>query len=152
MSTLIMMIGLPASGKSSYAKKFENLNNFKIHSSDTVREELGADVKNQKMNKTVFKTLHKRVIEDLKQGNNVIFDATNIHSNKRIKFLEKLSDIDCYKTALVMISNYQSCLDVNNTRERQVPEYIIKRMCLQFEFPTYDEGWDEINFKKCEKE
>ena len=48
MANMIMMCGLPGSGKSTYAEKLEE-EGYIIHSSDKIREELG-DVNDQSKN------------------------------------------------------------------------------------------------------
>ena len=59
MSEFIMLVGLPASGKSTYAEKLRK-KGFHIHSSDKIREELTGDVNSQDKNMNVFQELHKR--------------------------------------------------------------------------------------------
>ena len=64
----IMMVGLPGSGKSRQAEQLAEVHNANIHSSDAIREELSGDVNNQDINNLVFKTLHTRIKEDLRNG------------------------------------------------------------------------------------
>ena len=64
MSDFIMLVGLPASGKSTYAEKLRK-DGYHIHSSDKIREELTGDVNSQDKNTDVFVELHKRVKLDL---------------------------------------------------------------------------------------
>ena len=78
-----MMVGLPGSGKSTYAKQLSEETNAVICSSDTIREELYGDENSQDNNDEVFKILHSRIKENLKNGKNVIYDATNINSKRR---------------------------------------------------------------------
>ena len=42
--TFTMMVGLPGSGKSTYAKELAERTNAKICSSDAIREELTGDI------------------------------------------------------------------------------------------------------------
>ena len=65
--SLLMLVGLPGSGKSTYIKNHFN-QNLHVHSSDDIREELSGNVNNQDINKEVFELLHKRVKDDLKNG------------------------------------------------------------------------------------
>ena len=44
MTEFIMLVGLPASGKSTYAEKLKE-KEYHIHSSDSIREELTGDAK-----------------------------------------------------------------------------------------------------------
>ena len=80
----MMMVGLPYSGKSCYAEKLKEEFNAVVHSSDAIREEILGDVQDQNNNGKVFDVLHRRVIEDLSNGRNVIYDATNINYKRRM--------------------------------------------------------------------
>ena len=60
MTKFIMLVGLPASGKSTYAERLKE-KGYHIHSSDKIREELTGDVNSQDKNIDVFAELHKRV-------------------------------------------------------------------------------------------
>ena len=95
-----MVVGLPASGKSTYCKSISEKYNAKIFSSDELRVELfGSDddkVNTKENNQKVFDVLHKRIKESLKSGNDVIYDATNINSKRRTAFLNELKNIPFY--------------------------------------------------------
>lgn len=146
-TVFIMMVGLPASGKSTYAKKLAKKYNANIHSSDEIREELSGDVNNQNINELVFKTLHNRIKEDLKNGKSCIYDATNISYKRRMAFLDELNRIPCYKFCYLMATPYEECLKNNGNRDRKVPEEVIERMYRNFDVPWYYEGWDFITIE-----
>ena len=98
MAMFIMLVGLPGSGKSTYAEKMRE-NGFHIHSSDSIREELTGDATSQDKNTDVFNELHKRIKDDLKNGISCVYDATNISMKRRKSFLEELEKYDCKKYA-----------------------------------------------------
>ena len=142
-----MLVGLPASGKSTYAEELANQYNANIHASDSIREELSGDINNQNINDLVFKTLHSRVKEDLTNGKSCIYDATNINYKRRMAFLNELNKISCEKYCWVIATPYERCLRNNRNRDRQVPEEVIERMYKHFDVPYYYEGWDFIDIK-----
>ena len=146
MPMFICLCGLPGSGKSTYAEKMKNkYKNLVICSSDAIREELTGNVNNQDLNEEVFKVLHRRVKDNLKAGNNVIYDACNISSRRRRHFVQtELKGIDCVKVCVVCATSYEQCLKNNHSRARQVPEEVIKRMYMNWETPYYFEGWEQI--------
>lgn len=144
MPDLIMLVGIPASGKSSYAR--QNYKDYKIYSSDELREKLFNDVNDQAHNDELFRYIHKNIIKDLKDGNNVVYDATNIYSRNRRKFLSKLSNVDCNKICVVFNVDIDKCKLRNSTRERKVPEEVIDKMYNKIETPSIDEGFDEIYY------
>ena len=143
----IMLCGLPASGKSTEAKKLSKLYEAVIISSDELRIELFNDVNFQKDNNKVFSELNKRVKSNLKQGRSVIIDSTNISYKRRKAFLQELTNFFCEKICVVMATPYEECLRRNVERERQVPEHVLKKMYMNFSMPWYYEGWDNIEIQ-----
>ena len=139
-----MMIGIPGSGKSQEAEIIAKEHNAVIHASDRLREELFRDVNHMGDNGFLFNELHKRIQRDLKAGKNVIYDATNINSKKRISFLKSLKDIPCEKIAILIVTPYEQCLKNNAERERSIPESVIEKMYTNFQVPYYYEGFDIV--------
>ena len=79
---LEILIGLPASGKSSYCKdKLKENRDIEIVSSDAIREEVFGDVNDQSHNGEVFNIVFKRVREAILNNRDVILDATNLSRN-----------------------------------------------------------------------
>ena len=145
---LFMMVGLPGSGKSYLADGLhverKEVTKPNIHSSDTLRKELYGDEDEQKHNAEIFSELHKRIKNDLQNNKDVIYDATNINKKKRRAFLSELKNIPCYKVCLAVMTPYEYCLKQNTKRKRKVPEHIIRKMYLNWNPPSYDEGFDDI--------
>lgn len=139
-----MMIGIPGSGKSSEAEIIAREHDAIIHASDKLREEMFGNINHQKDNGKLFCELQARICRDLKAGKNVVYDATNINSRKRIAFLKTLKNIKCEKIGIIMATPYETCLQNNRDRERSIPEEIIKRMYMNFQTPYYYEGFDMI--------
>ena len=139
---LIMLVGLPGSGKTTFAKN--NCCDFIVHSSDDLRVELYDNVNDQTHNAELFIELHKRVKEDLKRGNNVVYDATNLNKKRRIAFLQELKNIPCYKECVVCLVPSEDCLRRNLLRDRAVPLSVLHRMYLNFQPPHKHEGFDNI--------
>lgn len=140
----IMMVGLPASGKSTYALELADTYNANIHASDSIREELSGDINNQDINDIVFKTLHNRIKKDLSNGKSCIYDATNINYKRRRAFLQELNKIPCENICILMATPYEECLKNNANRDRKVPEEVIERMYRHFDAPDIFEGWGDI--------
>ena len=87
-----MMMGLPCSGKSTFAQKLAEEYNANIHSSDAIREELIGDINNQEHNNEVFHTLHKRIKDDLiALMNSATGDANILNENDWDEFYSKYS-------------------------------------------------------------
>ena len=151
--TLIMLCGIAGAGKSTYANSLSKY--YKIHSSDELREEMFGDVNenSKESNARLFTELHKRIKDDLKNGIDVIYDATNINRKRRVAFLAELKNIPCHKTCILVIAPYYVCLLNNQKRTKKVPDNAIKRMYMNFQPPHKCEGWDDIDILfSCDKE
>ena len=143
-NVLIVMCGLPASGKSTYAEWLAESGVFCRVCPDKIREELYGDESIQGDGKAVFALAYTRM-EDLgENGNNVVFDATNINRKRRAELIKKMRPhfdiIICkwFSTPLL------TCKLRNAKRERQVPYEILERMAENFQKPMIDEGFDIV--------
>ena len=143
MAKLIVMVGVPGSGKSTYAK-----NHFgktaQILSSDALRKELLGDENNQKQNDRVFAELYSRARNHLIAGKNVVIDGTNINVFERKRMLKHFEDLSVEKVAIVMNTAIEKCYQQNQQRERKVDESVIDMFAKNFEKPTESEGFDKI--------
>lgn len=147
MQYFYMMVGLPGSGKSYYAQK---LPDAVIHSSDAIREELLGNISDQSNQELVFQTLHDRVLEDLRTGKNVVYDATNINFRRRQQFLSQVRALRILNLNAVCVftaAPYSKCLENNATRERTIPESVIKRMYENFDIPMMSEAGTKSGLK-----
>lgn len=146
MTEFIMLVGLPASGKSTYAEGLKE-QRYSVHSSDTIREELTCDVNSQDKNTDVFSVLHKRIKSDLENGISCVYDATNISMKRRKAFLDELRKFECAKKCVLFAVPVEMCKDRNQNRERKAPDETYDRMLKNFWVPYYYEGWDEIEIQ-----
>lgn len=151
MTEFIMLVGLPASGKTTYAQKL-NKQGFRIHSSDAIREELTGDINLQDRNTDMFNELRKRVKGDLQNEISCVHDATNMSMKRRKAFLDEIKKYDCRKTCILFIVPVEVCKERNSIRERKVPDSVFDKMLKQFQCPYYYEGWDNIKIKWYDKE
>jgi predicted kinase len=140
----MMMVGLPASGKTTLSKIIVKNTPFTIISLDDIRLELYGSEEIQTDHKRVFEIMEYRTLKELKAGNNVIYDATNIYKKNRLKLLEKLADIQCSKECVYIDTGLKRCLFQNRNRKRNVPKDAIKRMNKKIQKPTAKEGWNII--------
>lgn len=148
---MIMLVGLPGSGKSTFAQNItitedDRGNKPIIHSSDGLRKELFGDEAMQGDNNKLFTELHRRIKADLIAGKDVIYDATNISKKLRMHFLNGLKNVSCTPICLCMMTTYDTCLRNNDKRERKVPAETIKRMLMNWQPPHYSEGFEEIRY------
>lgn len=141
---IIMLIGIPGSGKSCFAREISQNLKVTTHSSDNLRLELFGSVNDMSRNTELFHELHSRIRADLMNGNSVVYDATNIHAKYRYEFLKTLNGINCFKIAVYMNTSLNKCLKNNNGRDHFVPEDRIHTMLDSLELPSIEEGFDKV--------
>ena len=151
MPKLMVMVGIPGSGKSTFAKHYsEDANNMPTVwiSRDEVRYSLISDKDEYfAKEKDVFKVFAKKINEALAEGKNVIADATHINAQSRKKLLASVTIPNIQIEACVMETSLQECLKNNEKRSGRacVPKEAILRMYRQFEYPTFAEGFSSIS-------
>lgn len=157
MAELVLVIGLPGSGKSTWVQKkydYDRIfhHNTIILSSDRVRKELFNDENDQSHNEEVFQYIKETAVKGLLQDRRVVIDATNITRKSRASITDYVEQhiSGFYEHGLisfiVIATPYYKCLENNSNRSRQVPEEVIKRMYKNFEFPTFTETVHLIDF------
>ena len=144
MATLNIIIGIPGSGKSNYAKKCLLTNNSVYLSSDDIRIELYG-FEDQTHNDVVFETMKKRTLNALKEGKDVIYDATNLNKKRRSGIINEAHKLDAQIDAYLCCTPINIILERNITRaERQLPWDKLVQMIQSIEPPMYYEGFDNI--------
>ena len=142
--TLILLVGIPGSGKTTYAEEYINERTNTIHiSSDRIRAELWGNEAIQGNNNEVFSLMQSRAIEALNNGQSVVYDATNITRKDRsyiISLCPKFAKIECH----IVWAPIETCIERDAARERTVGKEVIDRMLKRFQAPFFDEGLDEI--------
>lgn len=151
MPQLVVMVGLSGSGKSTVAK--ERYATHTYISSDDLRAELYGDVNDQRHNGKIFEEMFRRSIAALEMGQSVVYDATNLSAKRRKSLISNVraaikTDIWC--TACVVLTTFENCLIRNASRDRVVPEEVIRRQFLSFQCPTEYEGFDFICLEQTE--
>lgn len=145
MSKFIMLVGLPGSGKSTFAKELSIIENAVVLSSDQIREEMFSDVSNQESPDLIFGEMNRRANNLLSKKKNVIYDATNLNRKRRkhlIRFVIR-SDKKC---VYYMNEHIDTIKKRNGNRTRKVDDYVIKRMYKNLQIPILNEGWNEVNY------
>ena len=148
MNKFTMLVSIPGAGKSTYAQKLvaENSNVVWV-SSDAIREELWGDANDQQQPNSVFYEMYRRSIEALKEGHDVIYDATNLCAKTRKSTLDGIRERvghPIFAECIVVLCSIKECKRRQNDRDRKVPDEVIDRMVRQFQTPWYNEGWDYI--------
>ena len=146
MAALNIMIGMPGSGKTSYAKKHLLTSNSVYLSSDQMRIDMYG-FEDQTHNGEVFERMKQETILALQNGFDVIYDATNLIRKRREALIKDVKN----RVSNIEINAYLCCtpinivLERNMTRtERHLPWDKLVQMIQSIEPPMYYEGFDNI--------
>lgn len=139
MTKIYTLVGLPASGKSTFASQHPECT---VVSSDGIRKEWYGDEAKQGDARKVFKEVRRRVDKAVAEGHDVIIDATNISPRDRHETLKAFPEHE--NIAIYFNVPKETCIRRNSARERKVPIEVIVRMALRLTPPTLDEGFTKI--------
>lgn len=136
--TLVMMCGLPASGKSYIAQTLHEIcPEMRLIASDDIRKDLYGDEAAQGDPEVVFAEVNRRISEALESGQSVIYDATNCYPWSRQKILDLIpAEREVSVRFWHIDTPLDVCLERNANRKRQVPENLILKMAKKFQAPT----------------
>lgn len=142
-------VGPSGSGKSTFFNNiFRNLNHTYL-SADAIRKELTGDAASQEKNYEVFKLLFNRFLEAIARKDEIIIiDNTSLTYKDRKNFYDIIeqSGLIIGKTCFIVLvafkTIYSECIKRNNSRERKVPEEVIKKQFSKLDMPN---SWEQIN-------
>lgn len=149
MAILHFLIGIPGSGKSTFAKQLHINQHAVIVSSDTIRN-LHPDWAEEK----IFPEVRRLCAMYLKENQDVIYDATNINKKVREEAIEEIkshyADFEIYAYYFVVSRN--QCIERvkkrnKNPNERYLPLAVVSYYFKIIEPPVMEEGFTKIMIK-----
>lgn len=138
MKTLILLSAIPGSGKSTWAKHYQQEHpNTYIVASDDVRARVSGHTENFEHEDLVWKTFLAEIHEYGKLDDvTVIADVTNLQNAYRRYYYEQTPEFDIHKLVLFHIP-FEICLFQNKLRtSRVVSDEAMQRLREEFEEPT----------------
>lgn len=146
---LIMLMGIPGSGKSRLAVNIQKKwteKNYRILSTDAIFEELGKvhnwsynDAFNRIPFRTVEDIFYDRYTECIAERHNIIIDQVNITQKGRKKKLNYLTP-DYSRVGIYVDTPMQEIRKRLESRYeetgKEIPNEVIERMISQFQMPT----------------
>src|SRR5450755_4243910 len=122
---IVVLVGLPGSGKSSYLEQM----GVRGLSSDGIRRQLADDETDQTIHVRVFETLRYLLEQRLAIGRPVTYiDATNLIPEERRPYLEIGRAWGCEVEAIFFDVPLEECLRRNARRTRVVPGEALAKM------------------------
>ncbi|MGA2118197.1 MAG: AAA family ATPase [Bryobacteraceae bacterium] len=138
---IIVLVGLPGSGKSTYLEKVGGTG----LASDKIRLWLADDETDQSAQGRVFQTLRYLLRQRLEIGRPVTYiDATNLTVRERRPYLEIARKRGCTAEAVFFDVPFEVCCARNRRRRRVVPDDVLMRMSARLSPPTAEEGFARI--------
>jgi predicted kinase len=146
------LIGVPASGKSTWVKSQDWISDCVIVSTDNFVERHAAEV-GKTYNEvfvdfmpTAVDLMCKEVIAARKVGRDIIWDQTSVNVKSRKKKFQMLPDY--YHIAVVFRTPEHEELmrRLHNRPGKNIPDHVVSSMIDHFEMPTEAEGFKEIWF------
>jgi predicted kinase len=138
---LIVLVGLPGSGKSHWASH----QGPTVLSSDEIRRLLSDDPNNQSINGSVFATLRYLLRRRLElQAPVTYIDATNLTPKERRPYIVTAQMYGGTAEAVYFDTPPEECKRRNRGRDRVVPDEVIDSMAARLRVPTQDEGFTRV--------
>ncbi|WP_340673646.1 AAA family ATPase [Brevibacillus agri] len=143
MNKLIMMVGIPGSGKTRAAEQIAKKERAVLVSTDAVRLELFGDEAKRRKNPLVFQAVYARIGQAFAAGSDVVFDATNVDRDKRIAVLERFAPAiaECY----YLNTPFDVCLQRNQARKRKLDASVLEKYRKNLHFPLHREGFSTVH-------
>ena len=145
---VVLAIGLPGSGKSSWFKR----HNIRALSSDLLRDLLFDDPTEQRYQDLVFSNLRSMLKARMIARRSLNYvDATNLTPHDRHTWIKMARDYGYDIHAVFFDVPLEVCMERNQRRHRVVPEDVMRRMAAKFRPPTFEEGFSKITVVRVKK-
>jgi predicted kinase len=133
-----LLIGPPASGKTTLAGVLAELTGAVVLSTDVVRDELFGDAAVQGPWRDIEALLHQRLREAVAAGIPVILDATHARRPWRLAITQALSlPAPVEWIGWWLYTPLSTCLQWNQSRKRLVPEPVVREMAAALADPAF---------------
>ncbi|MEO0628801.1 MAG: AAA family ATPase, partial [Bacteroidota bacterium] len=152
--SLVLLIGVSGSGKSTFARKYFNL--YEVVSSDVCRGVVANDENDLAATNDAFELLNFIVAKRLEKGLLTVVDATNVQSESRKKLIALARAHHALPAAIVLDLPLPVCLERNRQREdRSFGDHVIRQQKQQLKRSMKGlkrEGFRRIQILKSEGE
>lgn len=142
MPKLMMLIGPPGGGKSTFASRQSG---YKVISCDKIREEFFGSA-NIQGGKDVWDEFDLRLTAAVRQEEDILIDNTNVKRAYRKQILDRCKGY--FVEYVVFETPLEVCLRNNQKRDRHTPEDVIHAMykTLEENLPLLEDECDKISY------
>jgi predicted kinase len=138
---IVVLVGLPGSGKSTYVEQL----GAGVLSSDTIRKLLADDETIQTIHDRVFQTLRYLLRHRLELRRPVTYiDATNLTPQERRPYIGIGKTFGCTLEAVYFDVPLAVCRERNRARRRVVPDEALDSLAAKLVPPSEAEGFDVV--------
>lgn len=138
-TALIILVGPPGSGKSTWGENFAKKNGIKKISTDEIRAEIGSGEHDQSVSAQAFSLARQRVKDELKAGRSVIIDATSVNRKARRDWINLARGAGAFVIAVPFEVSREELIRRDANRPRTVGPEIIDRFLNKYERPSVGE-------------
>lgn len=159
--TVWIMVGLPASGKSTIREKvIEGHDSFRpvhVYSTDDLidayaeaNDSTYSDVFDLYV-KTAQETADRQLQDAISQGESVLWDQTNMNRKKRRKILNQFGN-DWGKKCICFLPPFTEEQEVELQRrldsreDKTIPSFVMAGMRRSFQLPSTNEGFNRVEY------
>ena len=146
-NALIILVGPPASGKSTWGKDFATKNNMVYVSTDEIRGQIGKGEDDQSVSPAAFGIAKQRVSQALSQGKHAMIDATSVNRKARKDWINMGRGHGAYIVAVAFEVSTPELYKRDAQRSRHVGKEVIDRFVGKYQRPETGEGIDKVIVK-----
>ena len=134
---VVVMSGIPGSGKSTVAERIASDRGIPILSLDAMRSELG--IKPEENQGKLIQFSQEKARELLRKKQSFVWDSTNLTMDQRGRILNLAHAYGARSHVVSVERTFQETMAGNRNREHIVPDAIMARMIRKWEPPTLAE-------------
>lgn len=154
MLDLVIVCGLPGSGKSHFASKYfkdagrNRVNRKEIRRMIFEMTNFGTDWSEDQFDAAddfLVKHVERKILEHLLQHNRqVLVDNTSVSRSSRKTYVDIARQMHRSIGVIYLHAPVITCLERNRTREDEVPEIVISNLAASAVLPDRSEGFQEV--------
>jgi predicted kinase len=151
---IVLICGLPACGKSQFAKTHFKSQDFKRINRKEIRrllyemtnfEDPWSEKEFSSVDEGLVKQIERKLLENLLQNDQkILVDNTSVSIASRKSYIQLASQFKKSIGVVFMNTPVQTCMERNRKKTDPVPERIISNLAAAIELPDSREGFKEI--------